>query len=60
VGEIEKAFAAYMKIFEEHMPQEETWHYCIDVNYRLVKITPLLNLVLCCLGRGKWKVMQKV
>jgi hypothetical protein len=25
--EIEGAFVAYMKIFEEHMPQEETWDY---------------------------------
>lgn len=25
--EIEDAFAAYMKIFERYMPQEETWEY---------------------------------
>jgi hypothetical protein len=26
-AEMENAFALYMKIFEEHMPQEKTWDY---------------------------------
>ena len=34
--EIEKLFAAYMKIFEEHMPQQETWDHVfahINITY---------------------------